>query len=102
MDNDAIVADGAPMLRLQVVTMPLAGIVLLLTIIFQATGKALGSFILSISRQGLIFLVALVVLGRFFGYWGVLSSQAAADAATAVIAFILFRTQLSGVFRKQE
>ena len=94
MDDPAIVSDGSYMLRLQVVTMPLVGIILLMTIIFQSVGKASGSFILSISRQGIVFLLVLMILGRISGYWGILCSQAAADILTVFIAAILFRIQL--------
>ena len=99
MDDEAIITDGSAMLRLQVITMPLAGIILLLTIIFQSTGKASGSFLLSISRQGIIFLASLLILGRLFGYWGIIASQAASDILTLLMAVILFRLQLGSLFR---
>ena len=70
------------------------GIVLLITIIFQSAGKALGSFLLSISRQGVVFLVVLMVAVRVAGYSGILASQAIADVITAVFALILCRTLL--------
>ncbi len=53
--NESIINDGTVMLRWQVITMICVGIVLLMTIIFQSMGKVDGSFILSISRQGIIF-----------------------------------------------
>ena len=82
------------MLRWQVVSMVFVGIVLLITIIFQSAGKALGSFLLSISRQGVVFLVVLMVAVRVAGYSGILASQAIADVITAVFALILCRTLL--------
>lgn len=74
--------------------MVFVGIVLLITIIFQSAGKALGSFLLSISRQGVVFLVVLMVAVRVAGYSGILASQAIADVITAVFALILCRTLL--------
>lgn len=74
--------------------MVFVGIILLITIIFQSAGKALGSFLLSISRQGVIFLVVLMVAVRVAGYSGILASQAIADVITAVFALILCRTLL--------
>ena len=94
MDNEQIVSDGTVMLRWQVVSMVFVGIVLLITIIFQSAGKALGSFLLSISRQGVVFLVVLMVAVRVAGYSGILASQAIADVITAVFALILCRTLL--------
>ena len=94
MDNDGIVADGAMMLRCQVVTMLFVGVVLLMTIIFQSMGKVVGSFILSVSRQGIVFLIVLIVSYYTAGYIGILVSQAISDLITAGIAVILFYKQL--------
>lgn len=94
MDTDSIVAQGTLMLRWQVITMLFVGIVLLITILFQSTGKATGAFILSLSRQGVIFLLALIVGRQLAGYTGILAAQAISDAITAVIALALFRVQL--------
>lgn len=94
MKNEGIIRDGTVMLRWQVITMVFVGIVLLMTIIFQSTGKVVGSFILSVSRQGVVFLIALVIAYNALGYMGIIVSQAAADVLTALIALILFRKQL--------
>ena len=91
IDNENIIADGAVMLRMQVVSMVFVGIVLLITIVFQATGKAIGSSILSVSRQGVVFMVVLFIAANVFGYTGVLLSQAVADFLSALIAVVLFK-----------
>ena len=98
MQNDSIISDGTLMLRWQVSTMVFVGIILLMTIVFQSLGKVVGSFILSISRQGIIFLIVLAVAYYTAGYMGIVVSQAIADAITAVIAVILFRKQLYNEF----
>ena len=94
MQNDSIISDGTLMLRWQVATMVFVGIILLMTIVFQSLGKVVGSFILSASRQGIIFLIVLTVAYYTAGYMGIVVSQAISDAITAVIAVILFRKQL--------
>ena len=68
VQDGALVATGAGMLRWQAATAVFAGIVLLLTVLFQATGKIIPAFLLSISRQGVVFLVVLVVFVRLFAY----------------------------------
>lgn len=85
----ALIADGTEMLRWQAVSTVFAGIVLLLTVLFQATGKVAPSFVLSISRQGVIFIAALFVCVKLFDYKGVLMGQAVADVVSAVIAVLL-------------
>lgn len=101
VDDSNMIRDGALMLRLQVLTMPLVGIVLLSMIIFQSAGKALGSFVLSISRQGMIFFLALLILSHAAGYIGIIASQAAADVLTVIAAIILFQAQLRNKFKLQ-
>ena len=96
MSDAGIVADGAQMLRFQAVTIPLVGALLLMTIAFQSIGKVAGSFVLSISRQGVVFVVALLCAQALAGYTGVIAAQAIADVATAFIAVALFFTTLRG------
>ncbi|MCI9185004.1 MAG: MATE family efflux transporter [Lachnospiraceae bacterium] len=98
MDNESIITDGTDMLRWQVITMVLVGVILLMTIIFQSMGKVAGSFILSVSRQGIVFLITLVIAYRTLGYMGIILSQAVADLLTAIIAILLFKNQLSKEF----
>ena len=81
-----MIATGAQMLRWQVYTAAFGGVVLLLTVLFQATGKIVPSFLLSISRQGVVFLLALVVCVHLFQYQGVLMAQAVADILSAALA----------------
>ena len=66
-----------------------AGIVLLLTVLFQATGKIVPSFILSISRQGIVFVFVLLICVKIFTYNGVLMGQAVSDMISSIIAIIL-------------
>ena len=90
LSDAALIEIGVPMLRYQVAGTVFVGVVQLLTVLFQATGKVLPSFILSISRQGVVFFAAIVVCAQLFGYQGVLMGQAAADVLSAIIAVVLF------------
>ncbi len=94
MSDESIIREGTLMLRWQVITMVFVGIILLMTIIFQSMGKAVGSFILSISRQGVVFLIVLLIAYHTVGYMGIIISQAIADFFTVIIAAVLFRTVL--------
>lgn len=85
----SMIATGAVMLRWQAVTTVFAGIVLLLTVLFQATGMVVPSFILSISRQGIVFVVVLLICVKLFAYDGVLMGQAVSDILSSLIAIIL-------------
>lgn len=86
VQDAGMIATGAQMLRWQVYTAAFGGVVLLLTVLFQATGKIIPSFLLSISRQGVVFLLALVVCVHLFQYQGVLMAQTVADILSAALA----------------
>ena len=90
MDVDSIVTDGTLMLRWQVAGNVFAAIVLLMTCLFQATGKMLAAFLLSISRQGVLFIIVLLAAVHIAQYHGLLASQAVADSLSALAAIGLY------------
>lgn len=85
-----LVQDGVPMLRWLAAGSVFGGIVMLMTCLCQADGKALPAMVLSLSRQGVIFVLVLLIAARFFGYTGLLSAQCAADVLSAAIAIIIY------------
>ncbi len=90
MRDPEIVREGTGMLRWLASSTTIAGIIMVLTTTFQSMGKATPAFWLSFSRQGLSFLIAIVVLSHFFGYTGVLAAQTCADVLTLVLAAFLY------------
>lgn len=89
MKDPSVVENGVLMLRLQLAGMVFMGIVLISTCTFQSAGQAVGAFLLSVSRQGVIFAIVLTVALRVAGYHGVLASQAISDFLTAALAVVL-------------
>ena len=94
MDDSGIVSAGVPMLRLQLLGAVFTAVTLVSTCTFQSAGKALNAFILSVSRQGVIFAVVIFTLSKTVGYYGVLSAQPVADFITAVVAIVLVRASV--------
>ena len=84
-----MIINVATMLRWQAVSTVFAAIVILMTVLFQAAGNVIPAFILSISRQGVVYVAAMVICAKLFGYQGILMSQAAADIVSALIAILL-------------
>lgn len=91
MSDNGVVQAGGTILRCMVVTMPLMGIILVCTTLFQAAGKAMPAFLLSISRQGVALLICMVLLSALFGFYGVILAQATADVVSAVLALVLLK-----------
>ena len=91
IQNAAIVADGAVMLRWQIAGMVFCAVVLLYTCLFQACGKALNALAMSLSRQGLLFVAVFAIATAVAGYNGFLATQLIADILSAALALVLYR-----------
>ena len=63
---------------------------MLLTNLFQSMGKALPSMVLSLSRQGFVYIPVLLILSRVAGYHGVVCSQVTADVLALVLALVFY------------
>ena len=76
-------------MRLMVLVMPFMGIQMMLRTLFQSLGRSVEALILSLGRQGLFFIPALVILSRLFGETGFMLSMPAADLLTTILAVVL-------------
>lgn len=91
MSDESVIRAGSRILRCMVITMPLMGIILVCTTLFQAAGKGMPAFLLSISRQGVALLLCMVVLSWLFGFYGVILAQAAADVVSVLLSLVLLK-----------
>ena len=91
MSDSQIIQDGSLMLICLLLSMPFAGMILIYTTLFQASGKALPAFILSISRQGVIFALVIVIVSTLFGYYGTILTQVIADVISVTMAYIMYK-----------
>lgn len=89
--DEAIIADGAVMLRWLIAGMVFCAVVLLYTCLFQASGKAMSALIMSLSRQGVLFVAVFLIATALAGYSGFLAAQLIADACSAALALVLYR-----------
>ena len=90
MAQEQIVRSGTVMLRFLSAGTVFTAVSLLFTVVFQATGRVLPAFVMSIGRQGVLFFFVLLVLRSVFGYYGVLASQLVSDFLSAIIALALY------------
>ena len=90
LQDEAIIQTGVTMLRWYIVTMALAAGVMIITICFQASGKALEALIASVCRQGVIFIAVIAIASAAAGYTGVLAAQAVTDVITILLLGALF------------
>jgi len=80
---------SAENLRINVLIMPIIGFQMVTSIFFQSIGKAQVAIILSLSRQVLFYIPALIILPKFMALNGVWYSAPVADLASATTATIL-------------
>lgn len=76
--------------RILLTTGFLFGVFYVLTNALQATGAATASLIISLSRQGLIYIPALFILQAAMGMTGLVWAQPAADVLSTLLAALLY------------
>ncbi len=102
-NNPEVIAVAAGGLRYYSYILPVVGINITVSILYQALGKAIPAGFLSVSRQGLFFIPALLILPVFLGVKAIFVVQPLADFLTFVISIILLvRTYKQFKKRKEE
>lgn len=91
MDDAGIVEAGVPMLRRLLLGLPFTGVFLVCSTLFMSAGKSLCTLTLSVSRQGIIFAVVLLLLSVSLGYTGVITAQPVADLLSALLGAVLLK-----------
>ena len=83
---------SANALRISVIMLPLVGSQIVFTSFFQSIGKAKISMLLSLARQVLFLIPAVLILPAFFGLNGVWFSMPVADSLAVVVTSITIFT----------
>lgn len=91
LDDASLILEADKMFKLQLFSLPFMGFVLISTIFCQSFGKASGSFVLSLSRQGFIFIISIFIMSKLYGYNGIIASQLVADIVSVFIALVIFK-----------
>lgn len=95
-ENDPLVTEyGVKILRALIITGPFIGIMFAFNFAFQGMGKPVPSLILSLGRQGLIFLPVVIIMNRIFAFDGIIYAQPAADLICVVLSAIMFAVIVS-------
>lgn len=89
INDDAVIDYGIQMVIALQLSGPVIGILFLCINVLQGMGKALPSLILTICRQGLVFIPLVFLLNQMFGLEGVIYAQPTADFVSIVLASLL-------------
>ncbi len=98
IDDSQVVAYGIQMVIALQISGPALGILFLCINTIQGMGKAVPSLVLTICRQGLVFIPAVYILNGIFGLDGVIYAQPAADFISIVLSLAI----CLGIFRKMD
>lgn len=86
INDPEVIAYGMQMVIALQLSGPFIGILFLCINTIQGMGKAIPSLILTICRQGLIFIPLIIILNKVVGLGGVIYAQSVADYCSIVIA----------------
>ncbi len=85
-EDPQVLSIGILALRCQSVTFPFMAWVVMSNMMTQTIGKVYKASILAMSRQGIMFILCVLILPLFFDIWGLLLAQPAADMLAFIIA----------------
>jgi Na+-driven multidrug efflux pump len=84
-DNEKMAVLGAHAMRVSMLMLPIVGFQIVAANYFQAVGKPKMSMLLSLSRQVLMLIPAVLILPEFFGLEGVWAALPTADACSSIL-----------------
>ncbi len=85
-DDPEVIRIGATALRFQCITYPLHSWIVMCNMMEQVMGKTVAATFLSVSRQGLFFIPAVLILSSVLGVLGIQMTQMVADALSFLCA----------------
>ncbi|HPT20959.1 MAG TPA: MATE family efflux transporter [Bacteroidales bacterium] len=92
--NKELIDLAAHGMRLNFIMLPIVGFQIVTTNFFQSIGKAKITILLSMSRQVLLLIPALLILPHFLGLDGAWLSGPVADLTSSLITFIVLQWQI--------
>lgn len=93
-DNQELINLSASGLRYVLMVFPIVGFQMVTSNFFQSIGKAHISMILSLSRQVLFLIPAMLILSRLYGLNGVWVSMPVSDFLASLLTFVVLRYQM--------
>ncbi len=101
IDSEELYGFGVRFVKALLVAGPIVGIMFVLMNSIQAMGAARESLILSLSRQGIVFVPFLIIMNHVFGLYGIIYSLPAADVFTLFLAWLLYTVIVKRAMRQQ-
>ncbi|QEK13293.1 MATE family efflux transporter [Crassaminicella thermophila] len=92
-----LVKEGAIVLRVVIMMVPIIGVQIVGSALFQALGKAIPSLILTLLRQVLLFIPLLLILPRFFGLMGIWITYPISDFISTIVTSMIVKREMEKI-----
>ena len=96
--DESLIDLASTAIRMMMMMFPIVGFQIVVTSFFQSIGKAKVSMFLSLSRQLLFLVPALVIFSEIWGLWGIWIAMPFSDALATVVAAVMMKK--SSVWKK--
>lgn len=96
LHEEALIDQAAYFLRILCLSAPALGVINMVTSYFQALGKAVHSLTITVLRNAVLFVPAVILLNRLWGLQGVIAAQPAVEALLTVICLGLYAREATG------
>ncbi|MDR1217594.1 MAG: MATE family efflux transporter [Oscillospiraceae bacterium] len=90
INNADVIAQGQYIIYRFAWSIPILGVLFVLSTVFQSMGKAKQALVLSIARQGIVFLPIMLIFNFAFGKDGLILAQPVSDTISTLICVGLF------------
>lgn len=101
-EDKELIIIGSHAMKTFLIFMPIIGFQIVASNYFQAVGKPLQASLLSLSRQVLILIPAMLILPRYFGLDGVLYAGPLSDIVSSIITGLLLSFELRHLDNKHQ
>ena len=93
-DDPLVISIGTLALRLQLCTLPLWGFITMSNMFTQSIGYGVRATLISVSRQGIFLIPALLILPRLLGLLGIQCAAPVSDVCAFVMSLLIVRSIL--------
>lgn len=98
--DEQVIAYGELMLRALMISGPFLGILFVVMNTLQAMGKAMPALVLSLCRQGAVFLPVIMISNQLFGLNGLIYAQPIADIFSLIFFVFVVTKETNSINQK--
>jgi len=100
--SDALMEFAPRAMRIMILLIPLAGFQIVSTNFFVVTGRPRTSIFLSLLRQCIALIPCILIFGKFWGLWGVVSAAPVADGFAFIVTGLMILFELRKLYKKSK